>query len=257
MIESNNYLDDAAMQWITVERNTKDKLKGISVWLTSQYDYLSVIHDMWGNFPAFKISIPYGQVELSKVIFKQNELQSLDCEKSNAEYVSIEQCLVNYFISDDFPSCPIKCIPIQMEGFRYVNKSTQLTSCTKLADEICNGGPLVWEDLGAAWKRCPRPCKFTSYVQSHVESEEIARLEDNPNHVHLVLTANEIKRVETEILVYDVTDLIGAIGGSLGLFLGFSFFDLISICINNFVNFVSQYQRLKRRDTNSQVLSIA
>ena len=42
----------------------------------------------------------------------------------------------------------------------------------------------------------------------------------------------KIRRIEKELLVYDTTDMIGAIGGSLGLFLGFSFFDLISKCID-------------------------
>ena len=38
--------------------------------------------------------------------------------------------------------------------------------------------------------------------------------------------------METEVLVYDTSDMIGAIGGSLGLFLGFSFFDVISKCLD-------------------------
>ena len=41
--------------------------------------------------------------------------------------------------------------------------------------------------------------------------------------------------VKREVLVYDATDAIGATGGSLGLFLGFSFFDLISKCMDNLI----------------------
>ena len=47
---------------------------------------------------------------------RENELQSLECKKSDHEYHSPHQCLISYFNSKDFSPCPIKCIPIQMQG---------------------------------------------------------------------------------------------------------------------------------------------
>ena len=44
---------------------------------------------------------------------------------------------------------------------------------------------------------------------------------------------NSIRKIEKQALVYDTNDAIGAIGGSLGLFLGFSFFDVISKFLDN------------------------
>jgi hypothetical protein len=49
------------------------------------------------------------------------------------------------------------------------------------------------------------------------------------------LMINSIRKIEKEALVYDTNDVIGAIGGSLGLFLGFSFFDVISKCLDNLI----------------------
>ena len=46
---------------------------------------------------------------------------------------------------------------------------------------------------------------------------------------------SNIRKIEREVLVYDTNDAIGAIGGSLGLFLGFSFFDVISKCLDNLI----------------------
>ena len=54
-------------------------------------------------------------------------------------------------------------------GFRYVNDSAKLGNCSKLADEICNGGPKVWKELFECFSKCPRPCKFTSYTLSNVD----------------------------------------------------------------------------------------
>ena len=39
-------------------------------------------------------------------------------------------------------------------------------------------------------------------------------------------------KVETEYKVYDFTGILGSVGGSLGLFIGFSFLDVI-LCIIN------------------------
>ena len=65
---------------------------------------------------------------------------------SKLKYVSEEQCIVRQFFSEEFSPCPVKCIPIQMKGLRYVNKSNSsiVENCTRLEDELCNGGPTVW-----------------------------------------------------------------------------------------------------------------
>ena len=85
-----------------------------------------------------------------------------------------------------------------------------------------------------------KACKIISYIHSKVEIYQSDYVDNNPNKVHLALTPNKIRRIETEILVYDVTDMIGALGGSLGLFLGFSFFGLISLCIDNFLDYLAK-----------------
>jgi hypothetical protein len=53
-------------------------------------------------------------------------------------------------------------------------------------------------------------------------------------------------KVIDETLLYDFTDIVSAVGGNLGLFLGFSFFscgsyflDKISICKCLFINYAS------------------
>ena len=52
------------------------------------------------------------------------------------DYVSEQQWLVNDFFDKDFSPCPVKCIPLQMRGYRYVNSSSDLKNCNKLDDEV-------------------------------------------------------------------------------------------------------------------------
>ena len=55
------------------------------------------------------------------------------------------------------------------------------------------------------------------------------------------ISRGSIKRVSTEFLVYDAFDMIGSIGGSLGLFLGFSFFDIICKCLDKGIELAERF----------------
>ena len=159
----------------------------------------------------------------------------MNCKTSYAEYVSEFQCLLNIFLDEQFSPCPIKCIPIQMKGYHYVNKSISIRNCTRLEDEICNGGPKVGTKLGEEFTKCPNPCKMVTYKDSQIELREPSFLKTGQTLANFELTMNSIRKIEKQALVYDTNDAIGAIGGSLGLFLGFSFFDVISKFLDNLI----------------------
>ena len=127
-----------------------------------------------------------------------------------------------------------------MKGFRYVNNSklTSFINCARFEDEICNGGPEVWAPLLANISDWPKPCKITTYKDSRLDLKAPQFLKGGKNRGHFELKKNNIRRIEKELLIYDTNDVIGAVGGSLGLFLGFSFFDVISKCLDN-LNFSS------------------
>ena len=65
---------------------------------------------------------------------------------------------------------------------------------------------------------------------------------NNSRHVYIGYWFNYEDEIEVfeEYLIYEITSVIGSIGGTLGLFIGFSFFDmstkLINIFQNNFLN---------------------
>ena len=53
------------------------------------------------------------------------------------------------------------------------------------------------------------------------------------NYIYLTLSNDNIL-IEQDILLYDLNSIIGSIGGSLGLFAGFSFLQ----CSRDFVKFI-------------------
>ena len=214
---------------VTIEKKNVD-IGHLKVWLTSDYDFLEAILNE--NFPSYHFNVPFGEIYFPRITFKETIIKALDCKSSDIEYVSVQQCLVNIFISEHFSACPFKCITIQMKGFQYVNKSTNFINCARLEDEICNEGPKVWTQVWNKFSACPKPCKITTYKDSRLDLKEPLFLKTGQTIANFALRKDNIRRIEKEVLVYDINDVIGAVGGSLGLFLGFSFFDVISKCLD-------------------------
>ena len=56
-----------------------------------------------------------------------------------------------------------------------------------------------------------------------------------------------IRTFDKQLLVYDANDMIGSIGGSLGLFLGFSFFGIISTFIDKLLELGTTIQQKRNQ----------
>jgi hypothetical protein len=210
----------------------------MKIWITANYDFFSLTHLPISDNVPFQFDASFGNFGnyIYRVRFRETIVKALNCKTSDTEYVSDQQCLVNMFNAEHFSPCPIKCVPIQMKGFHYVNKSTSLINCPKLEDEICNSGPKVWKKLNFEFPNCLNPCKRITYKDSQLDWYEPMYLKKLGQTIATFeLVMNSRRKIIGEVLVYDIIDVIGATGGSLGLFLGFSFFDVISKCMDNLI----------------------
>ena len=233
IIESKHHFDFNDMT-VTIEKSDMD-INFVRVWITSNYDFLVATTTLKSSMVPFQFIISFGEIQLTRITFEETIIKPLNCKTSDTEYVSEWQCFVNIFINEHFSPCPIKCIPIQMKGHHYVNKSISLLNCAKLEDEMCNSGPKVWNTIVDEFPKCPKPCKMITYKDNQLELREPILLKTGQTLANFELVMNSIRKIEKEALVYDTNDAIGAIGGSLGLFLGFSFFDVISKFLDNLI----------------------
>ena len=78
---------------------------------------------------------------------------------------------------------------------------------------------------------CLKSCSINEFhgqvIYSHTENSSYL----NTTMVETYFSVNELK-IQEEYLVYSSVDLIGNIGGTLGLFLGYSFYDNLKIIFN-------------------------
>ena len=93
---------------------------------------------------------------------------------------------------------------------------SHLKNCKKLEDEVCHGGSTVWKELVKKFRKCKKPCKFGSYDDSLIVKMTMTFKRDTENEASFLFVNSDIKPMEKEVLLYDLSDMIGAVGGTLG-----------------------------------------
>ena len=127
---------------------------------------------------------------------------------------NIHECLENIVENSN---CSKKCIPL------IYNFLTKYPKCDNENDYYCNNGQIY---DGNQRFECLRPKSLIQY-----KGEPIISKIDSRKHTYLRLILqfpNSLVEVNEEIFVISDLDYLASVGGSLGLFLGFSFFGCFS-----------------------------
>ena len=91
------------------------------------------------------------------------------------------------------------------------------------------------------YKRCLKPKKTTIY-EAKSQSFERALIQNDTVELLFTYASDEIK-IEEETLMIGTSSYIGSVGGSLGLFLGFSFFTGLSCCIQKVFELCDKFKQ--------------
>ena len=97
-----------------------------------------------------------------------------------------------------------------------------LQECETMKDYVC-----AWSYVNNnIYKTCPTHCSITEYSGHIILKVSNFKSRNLSVYCGYVLSSNPIK-VYKEYLLYDEAGLIGSVGGTLGLFIGFSFSGVI------------------------------
>ena len=118
-----------------------------------------------------------------------------------------------------------KCLPINYKTLMEADDNTKLTqTCNTLNETKTTFN--FWNHVYQAIGYCPKPCRNYQYSGKlstwigYVPTPKIAILQ-------YYFSTDELIKHE-EYLLFDTMTIIGYVGGTLGLFIGFSFLDLVS-----------------------------
>lgn len=101
----------------------------------------------------------------------------------------------------------------------------------------------LWDmyDRGLLFKyKCPKQCSILEFFGKidYWEPKYHTFTPNNTMIIHLRFQSPEVATVYEEYLIYDFNTLIGYIGGTLGMFIGFSFSGIIEM----FIHFLKDFQ---------------
>ena len=215
---------------ITTSDQGNDNLQGINLFMAAKNTWQGAITEDWpyNNIPQklranFKQNFThYYPTNLREDVWKYLEGQS-----------DFDHCLAQARYNKEFGG-------IHCDSIFHLSVDSKPLKALDLTN-ICNSSKDHFDSTKALEKmvqKCLMQSNFQQY--STVSNEMIAlplqgQLYNLPNmsliEIAIVFSSN-VQTLHEEVLILDGIGLLGSLGGSLGLFLGFSFFDYIAMLID-------------------------
>ena len=225
ILESKQKLTPNQFIYITIQRKLgkQEKPDKVDLFMASPESWYGITTEAW----------PYLTLEKHTFEFNASALIWMDMYVKQKTYQkghsSIKNCLKNHLSAYN---CTHICIPFFLS---YLN---HLPACLTNEETKCMYKYWAFADdfnIYTQFKQCLKPLTTTLYEANPVQLEGQVNA---TNSVDLLFgyASNEME-IKEEALMIGTSTYIGSVGGSLGLFLGFSFFTYLSCCIDKLVDF--------------------
>ena len=144
-------------------------------------------------------------------------------QKGECQQESFYECIVSKLeLSDDFKACPTKCIP-------KIFSNLGLNFSSPFCPYFRSGGcvmkivrDLIWSSNQPS--ACKKSCSILQYFGQISENHpDPPNASDKSNYYRLRYKfADQNMYVSEEYFIHDIMNVIGSVGGTLGMFIGFS-----------------------------------
>ena len=183
------------------------------VYLTSNNSWQGISSADWPQFSPSRVEID----------FKENGYTYMDSVKATEYHFEegvddSDQCWTDGIHSF---LCPTKC-----KLFNFAGNTSKLPICKTLEEVRC-----VWDQANKSnlFTKCNQKKKTLTFNGDLIR---LKRYQDDESK-HLIIGLWQMsKEVTEEILVITPQGMIGSIGGSLGMFFGFSFYTFVMFLID-------------------------
>ena len=115
---------------------------------------------------------------------------------------------------------------------------SKLNVC-KTLDNFERAHYFLREALKSARDKCKTPCKLLTYRRTTGE-ESLPGTPKNTSQLKLFFYNTNVM-VEGTYVLFDINSIVASVGGSLGLFLGFSFWDWATLVIDKMVGLKNRF----------------
>ena len=200
--------------------------------MEDDFEYNALNYKPWPGSRPFTADI---RVQKSNVVsterkiwnfYERNQQRPCVYYKPNESYI---KCFANNHVSKLLAMGSAECgqsfctSPKTQTFLRLAeNRSWKnVPPCQSFTEELCWDKHWV-SSFVYAEGQCQKPCNVTEY-RGYVRRLALP-MKENLTYVGIINSSNTVT-FNQEVLIYDILNFIGSVGGSLGLFIGFSFFD--------------------------------
>ena len=206
-----------------------EKPDKVGLTIVSDDDSLGIIFQLWETVNVMKEQFVGFETGTTQVNLRETLTNRIVGCNEDAE--PWQECLTKNFNNSLASSnCTEKCTPMNVKSFfeRYIENP--LPDCTSLEKEKCSS--LLLYNLGNVYSQCTSQCTTKEYSArftfTGLELPYLNMRYGNKSADLILFYGTTARTLVQEYWVYDTKGMIGTLGGSLGLFLGFSFYGVIS-----------------------------
>ena len=208
----------------------------LTIYFTSEQNAYGIMFSEWMDGEVLEFNIEnntYEEISLrpERYIFLKAKSKCFD--------ESFYECFGLKFLSNNFDGCQTKCLPYDNFLLNATYEEKQYATCQTHEELECSIEIAKSVFANITETNVCNSCSILQY------SGKVQYKEKHPYEQHYV----ELKyrfanprsvKVHEEYLIYDRIGLIGSVGGTLGIFIGFSFTGVVT-CFINFLKKLSWF----------------
>ena len=219
-----------------ITKSETDYPKGVKIIFASETNSNGVLTtDAFIEGDVIKVNYDLHTNDSTIVTMEQRNNEYLALTSNCSTQKSIFQCSADVaFDLIENGTCPTKCIPpINKSILKLSTRESNLPLCHKQEDNFCLGYAMLQKTMEVnQLESCPKSCKRVSYHGNVIKTDSLERSWPEDMDVEICYGFSTMSiRIDEEYLIYSFADMVGAIGGSFGLFLGFSFLDQLFVLL--------------------------
>ena len=224
---------------IMVAKNStpnKDKMDDIMVQISSNDTY----HTTYAAAPAMNNEM----ITIDFDIHNKDKGLNIEYTEENTEYIkdcskmSFFKCYATKIVESEEFKCPKKCVSLIYQAIMDTI-AHNIPRCETDAENYCMVGTESTKTIRKLKSTCQKQCTYkgSKMVIKKTAGSYPYQLGSMQMGFKLYILPEVLHY--KEYLIYDDIGMLGSIGGSLGLFLGFSLFDTLCMIVNFILRKVS------------------
>ena len=194
-------------------------------YLTSLENSPGFAYTKWKDGKPLQITINKNNIVGYNV---QPQLTKYLKQTGKCQEESYYECIASQFDANEFIKCPKKCIP---NVFSNLDKNYSSLFCQNdTYNEKCFNNYIWQQEAGS---NCKRSCSNLEYFGEFEAIVPYQSEKDNWSfyQMHYFIDTEFAMKVYDEYIIVDAIGMIGSVGGTLGLFIGFSFTNAFNVII--------------------------